>query len=276
MNLQIARFFNIPVYLNLYTIPFALFICLGREFGEFSLATFIIGLFFVVLHEYGHCFMAKKYGWKIFDITILPIGGVAQISFKHDKPIREIYVAMAGPAVSLFLCVPFLLLMVGAIYLENYPLMLVFLVCFLTNGMIFLFNLLPIFPMDGGRVLRAILSSKIGHERATWWAVRIGQIGGIILCGVCFYYQLWIAGLIFVLVSLLSQNELAYARLLEVLYRLRIKLACVLNKPELLEADLPELISAVESIQDEEVKKKIQVEEVLDFLKDLTQSSISI
>lgn len=163
----------------------------------------------------------------MFDITILPIGGVAQIMFKHDKPANEVYVALAGPAVSAFLSIPFFLLVLGTIYIENYSLMLLFLVCLLSNVMIVLFNILPVFPMDGGRVLRACLAFKLGHEKATWWAVRIGQIGGLTLAiGAC-YFHYWVAAFIFVLMSVLSQNELAYARLVVRINRVRVNLAAV-------------------------------------------------
>lgn len=276
MNLKICQLFGIPLYLNLFTIPFAVFVYYSNEEGAFALAILIISLFFVVLHEYGHCFMARKYKWEVVDISILPIGGIAQIHFKYDKPYQEIAVALAGPAVNLFFTLFFIPFIFLTVYFDNYSLCFVFVVLFVSNIIILLFNLLCIFPMDGGRVLRAFLSSKIGHERATWWAVRIGQIGSFVLATMSFYYGFFLAGVISMIMCALSQNELSHAKLIASLHRIRINLAWWLNKPELKEANLPELILALESVEDEALKQRIQTEELLPLLKDLDQSSISI
>lgn len=277
MNLKIADYFGIPLYLNVLTIPFSIYIYHSREdVGALALAIFFISLFFVLLHEYGHCFMARWHNWHVLDITILPIGGVAQIHFKYDDPSEELQVVLAGPAVNLFFVMLFLPLVVLAAYYDNPALAFVLSIPFIANTIILLFNLLPVFPMDGGRVLRALLSYKIGHERATWWAVRFGQISGFVLSMLCLYYGLWFAGFIFLLMMVVSQNELASAKLVGCLHRIRIKVAWILNKPELNKADLPELIAAIESVEDKELIEELQAEELLILLRDLKQSSISI
>lgn len=277
MNLQIAKYFGIPLYLNLLTLPFALFIYLSNEdLGTFAVAIYIFALSFVVLHEYGHCYIANKCGWKIADITILPIGGVAKIHFLHAKPRQEIAVALAGPAVSLILAIIFFISACGTFYLDNMRLGFVFMVMFLSNAMIFTFNLLPVFPMDGGRVLRATLAIWLGHERATWWAVRLSQIAAFGLSILAFTNGYIVAGIIFALMIVLGQNELAGAKLLASLHRVRRNIALKLNKPELDLADLPTLIAAIEDVEDEELSKELNKGELLHLLRDLNQSKISI
>lgn len=277
MNFKIADYFGIPLYLNILAIPFAAYIYMsGGDIGALALAILFISLFFVVLHEYGHCFMARKLGWKVFDITILPIGGVARINFKHNNPQHEMLVALAGPAVSLFFAILFFILMLVAVYRENFQMSFVCAVPLISNAIILLFNLLPIFPMDGGRVFRALLSLAIGHSRATWWAVRVGQIGGVGLGGIALYYGYWLAGCVLIIMTAVSQNELAHAKLLAILNKIRKDVAVNLNKPELEQADLPELISAVEAVEDLNLKEKVQAEELLPLLKDLKQSDLSI
>lgn len=277
MNLRIADYFGIPLYFNILTIPFALLIYGSREdLGTLSVSVYIFTLFFVLLHEYGHCFIARRFGWPIHDITILPIGGIAKITFRHYDPKEEIKVALAGPAVSLSLFCIFFPICILQAYLENFGCFLIFLVMSTSNFVIFAFNLLPIYPMDGGRVLRACLSCMVGHARGTWWAVRIGQVGGLILSIAAIYNEYYVAGVIFILMGVIGQNELAYAKLISILHKIRQEICESLNKPELKRADLPELIDAIEAIENEELKVKLKLHEVIPLLKDLRESKVSI
>jgi Zn-dependent protease len=150
---------------------------------------------FVVLHELGHSFAALRYGVGVRDITLLPIGGVARIEQLPVDPRREIVIALAGPAVNLLiglLLLPSVLLITYARGAEN-PLELLVLLTdlslssfvvylFATNVLLVAFNLLPAFPMDGGRVLRAVLSYFAGRLTATRVAVLLGQALGSVLC----------------------------------------------------------------------------------------------
>jgi Zn-dependent protease len=142
---------------------------------------FILALFVgVVLHEFGHAFTARHYGIKTRDITLLPIGGVARLERMPEKPSEELKVALAGPAVSLaiagVLWVALLLTgnaaslsgisMTGGSFLGRLMVM---------NLLLGGFNLIPAFPMDGGRVLRALLATRLEYTRATQLAAALGQ-----------------------------------------------------------------------------------------------------
>lgn len=160
----------------------------GQNAGEIAWAVlFVLSLFAcVTLHEFGHALTAKRYGIKTTDITLYPIGGVARLEKMPEKPKQELLVAIAGPMVNLVITavmLPFLLrydfaadaetkaLVIGS---SNFLPMLG-----VINLWLALFNLIPAFPMDGGRVLRALLSVRMGRLRATQTAANIGKIVAI-------------------------------------------------------------------------------------------------
>jgi Zn-dependent protease len=148
---------------------------------------FILALFFcVLLHEFGHAFAARRYGIATRDITLLPIGGVARLESMPERPAHEFWVAIAGPAVNVIIALVVFLGLVVTGHLRPLGSDHVVLGSFwerlmLTNLTLVLFNLLPAFPMDGGRVLRAALASRMGRRRATRVAARIGQAVALIL-----------------------------------------------------------------------------------------------
>ena len=142
---------------------------------------FIVLLFVcVVLHEFGHVFAARRYGIRTSDVTLLPIGGLASLERMPEKPSQEIVVALAGPAVNLVIALV-LVLVLGARFDLSQMTQLQEATSTLmgrlaaANVALFVFNLIPAFPMDGGRVLRALLATQLGYTRATRVAATIGQ-----------------------------------------------------------------------------------------------------
>lgn len=176
----IGRYCQTDVYLHWTWILFVLAFC------SFSLhlAGFVVLAFLcVLLHELGHCLMAQWCGIKAHSIHLFPLGGVAMVELTPD-PKTEILVAIAGPLVNLVLAP---LCYVASIFLDSGPLGL-FTWLALCNATMFGFNLLPIFPMDGGRILRAFCAMLLGdYVSATFWTVRLGQV----LAGIMVLASLW-------------------------------------------------------------------------------------
>lgn len=184
---KLGRFAGIDVFVHATFVILIGWVLLAHWLQGESLgaalqgAGFILALFgCVVLHEYGHALTARRYGIKTRDITLLPIGGVARLERMPDKPVQELWVALAGPAVNVVIAVilfawlqltsglvPLSDLDVGrGVFLERLMIVNLFLVGF---------NMLPAFPMDGGRVVRALLAMRMEYTRATQIAASLGQ-----------------------------------------------------------------------------------------------------
>ncbi len=149
----------------------------GGGAAALNSVVFVVSVFAcVLLHELGHAIAARRYGITTPDITLYPIGGLARLARIPEKPSEEVVIALAGPAVNVAIVA--ILLVLGAhlttdinafnSYGEAFWSQLAVVNLYLVG-----FNLIPAFPMDGGRVLRALLALRIGRPRATQIAARI-------------------------------------------------------------------------------------------------------
>jgi Zn-dependent protease len=141
---------------------------LGAAVGTVAILAAVLGC--VTLHELGHIAMARAFGTHTSGITLYPFGGVASLTRPAASGTEEVLVALAGPAVNLGLAA-----VAGIPMLFLGPIEPLLTLCMVNVGLL-LFNLIPAYPMDGGRVLRGALWAFLGERRATWWAARVGQV----------------------------------------------------------------------------------------------------
>lgn len=197
-SFQIAKIAGIPVKLHWSFILMLVWVAVeGRRNGMNWesvgwFAVLMLGVFTcVILHEFGHAFSAKRYGVRTKDIILSPLGGVARLDGLPEKPIDESVVAFAGPLVNIFLAAIFggYGWMTSSIDFSNLGTSrLVFgnpenfvTLFLLINIFLALFNLIPAFPMDGGRIFRSLLSPSLGRRRATLVTTYLGQGMAILL-----------------------------------------------------------------------------------------------
>lgn len=185
-----------PLILIWAALQYGLFLRLGLQGAAFGVLVTLLLFVVVLLHELGHSFAALAYGIPVRRIVLLPIGGVAELARMPSRPSQELVVALAGPAVNVVLAIIlygvalvtplgasleqgrlFALFSRGA--LAN-PAEAVFQYMFAANLGLLLFNMLPAFPLDGGRVLRSLLAMVLGQVRATRVAVVVGQFAAAI------------------------------------------------------------------------------------------------
>lgn len=177
-----------------------------------------VGLMFgcVVLHELGHALAARYYGCRASRILLLPIGGMAQFDSLPRQPRSELVIALAGPAVN-YVVIGLIVLGFGwpASWAEvGLPTRLAEVphALLLINLAMGLFNLLPAFPMDGGRMLRALLAMRFGHARATHWAARSGQMLALLGCAGALYWQVWMLAALFLFIIYGAEMEYRLVR----------------------------------------------------------------
>ena len=184
-SITIGRFGGTAVKIHITFILFLAWIAFsawsrGGPAAALDSTVFIVLLFAcVVLHEFGHIAAARRYGIGTPEVTLLPIGGVASLQRLPSDPAQELVVALAGPAVNLAIGLV-LIAVVGSVrpdeltQIDNPNLSLIGRLA-VANIFLAVFNLIPAFPMDGGRVLHALVAMRVGGPRATEIAARIGQ-----------------------------------------------------------------------------------------------------
>lgn len=205
-SLRIARIRGIDVYLHWTFLLFLGWLVISNLNKGDNVSESLMGVWFilalfgcVLLHELGHALAGARYGIKTKNILLLPIGGVANMEKMPEKPAQELVVALAGPAVNVIIMGVLLLYfqiaggfpnseaeVTGQITSSNFLFNLL-----VVNGFLALFNLIPAFPMDGGRVLRALLAMRYPRAQATNIAARIGQFLAILFVFAGFFYNPW-------------------------------------------------------------------------------------
>ncbi len=224
-SLRLFTWFGIPVHLHWsFGLIFLYALWIGYDnnldiSGTVWLMGFFVALFgCVLLHEYGHALTARRYGVATHDIILTPIGGIARLEKMPEKPVQEFVVAIAGPlvnvAIALLLFAVSMLVFDGERWeffkwflqqqfsfsgseetgqvleetgLQPSGLLFYLPVLVATNIGLVIFNLIPAFPMDGGRIFRSLLAMKWGRVRATRWAAWLGQAIAVLFIG----YGLW-------------------------------------------------------------------------------------
>jgi stage IV sporulation protein FB len=152
----------------------------GPESAWQALAFMLLLFACVVAHEFGHIFTARAFGVTTPDVVLLPIGGVARLERIPEEPWQEFLIAIAGPLVNVVIAVV-LILLAGAqvnavnLYAVENPAASMIDRLAAVNLFLAVFNMIPAFPMDGGRVLRAVLAARMGYVRATEIAAFVGQ-----------------------------------------------------------------------------------------------------
>jgi stage IV sporulation protein FB len=191
-GIDVRMHITFPIILIWVALQYGLFMRLGVQGAAFGVLVTVLLFVVVLLHELGHSIAALRYGIPVRRIVLLPIGGVAELARMPSRPSQELVVALAGPAVNLVLAVLLYAVavvtplgasidqgrfwaMFGRGALAS-PAEAVFQYMFAANLGLLVFNMLPAFPLDGGRVLRALLAMVLGFARATRVAVMVGQL----------------------------------------------------------------------------------------------------
>jgi Zn-dependent protease/CBS domain-containing protein len=207
---NVGKLAGIPIRVHLTLVLLLLWIAVayalsGANWSMTALGVFLVMAIFatIVIHELGHALVARKFGYKTRDILLLPIGGIASLERIPEKPSQELAVAVVGPAINLAIA--------GILYLGisathgslrlghatsiggAFVIQLMWI-----NVALALFNLIPAFPMDGGRALRALLSMKLGPQRATDVAAACGKVFAVLFGFIGLFYNPFLVLIAFV------------------------------------------------------------------------------
>lgn len=230
---RIATIYGIPIRLH-WTLGLFILFFIWLAYRESLSADsillvlgFIISLYVcILLHEFGHSLTGKRFGVKTRDIILSPIGGLARLESIPDIPFQEFQIAINGPIVNLIISsllaiviflfgLPFLPEIIdGVVRIDtsNFLQWLMYM-----NIGVFLFNLIPAFPMDGGRILRSLLSIKMGRTKATFWASLLGKILAIVFVGFAIFKGYFMLILIGPFIYLMAGQEYKQVQLAEIM-----------------------------------------------------------
>jgi Zn-dependent protease len=195
------------VFIGIFGLIYAI---VGRsiEHGFIMMAIMVFVYCFVVVHEYGHALTAKYFGRDCEHITLVPFAGVASIDVPHNQPRQEFWITLNGPLTNLFwvgVTAPFVFQPIGAPTID-YILGLTFII----NVWLLIFNFIPVFPMDGGRIFRALLQLIFGVHplKATRITYKVGWVAAIIAAIGFLYLGHIFASIILLFVAYLGKQEL--------------------------------------------------------------------
>jgi Zn-dependent protease len=171
----------------------------------------------VVLHELGHSFTAMRFGIGVRRILLMPIGGMAEMDDIPRQPSRELLITLAGPAVNFVIAAALWAFLRFANFPDDsdpdYSVLAFTTELLVWNIWMGIFNLLPAFPMDGGRILRALLATRMRYLRATFWAATIGKVVAVVcaLIAVLVFHR-WMPVLLFAFIFYAGEMELRAVR----------------------------------------------------------------
>jgi Zn-dependent protease len=243
---RIARLFGIDIYVHFTFVLLLAYVGIIHYLAHYDLLEALMGVMLmvllfsiVVLHELGHALTARQFGIRTRDIILLPIGGVARLERIPEKPVQELLVAVAGPAVNVVLALLFFAafaaitgdagkLLEPPESMTASDLLQTLRWLFWVNVVLVAFNMLPAFPMDGGRVLRAVLAMNMDYSRATDIAARIGQ-GMAVLFGLLgLLFNPWLL-FIALFVWIGAEQEAAMTRQKAALWGIPVSAAMITN-----------------------------------------------
>lgn len=226
-SIRLFKIFGISINIH---ITFFLLLLLVLPGGVKWLFLVIGIFFFVTVHELCHSLVAKHFGINVREITLLPIGGVSSMTKMPEKPLHEFLIAISGPLSNIVIIVTFFLplkylfgeaVLFHHLSTETWPLTIAYI--YWLNLMLAAFNLLPAFPMDGGRVLRSLLAVKLGYQKATKIAVNFGHIFALVFAyfGIVRFNIILIVIAVFIYMS--ASSEELQVDIKETLKKLKVR-----------------------------------------------------
>ncbi len=229
MKGSIRLFKVFGIWINIH-VTFLLLLLLVLSGGPkwLVLVTSVFAL--VTMHELCHSLVAKRFGVSVREITLLPIGGVASMSSIPEKPIHEFLISLAGPAFNIAVIIVFFFplkyilgpdVLFHPLSVATWPLTVAYI--YWINLVLAGFNLIPAFPMDGGRILRALLSEKLGAQKATKIAAMFGHVFALIFAyfGILRFNIILIAIAIFIYMA--ASSEETQVDIKETLKKFRVR-----------------------------------------------------